>query len=73
MLKTKKEIREWAKNIAYNYNHNIETNLIKMLFEAGKDLKLNIDKIDMKWQYYYLRNTITWQEVEILLLAGLER
>jgi len=47
---SKSDIIEWSKNIAENYNKNIDTNILSQLIDAKNDCKLNMSEIDKRWQ-----------------------
>jgi len=49
----KKEAMEWFRNIAYNYNHDIDMDILSQLIDMAKDLGLDVDKVQDKWQYFY--------------------
>jgi len=73
MVKKKnlKNLREWAKNISYNYNHDIDTNVYNQLKEASDEESLNFSKIDKKWQDTSLGNSTTSGKIFQILKAGI--
>ena len=47
-----REIKGWAKNIAENYNCDIDTDIFSQLIDACKSLEISIDETDQRWQFF---------------------
>lgn len=67
----KLEISKWAKNIAYNYNNDIDTDILSQLIDASEALCLDINKIDKKWQFFSAGEKINKKDIKQLLMEGL--
>lgn len=61
------EIKKWAKNIAKNYNSNIDTNLLSQLIDVCRSLKVSVDKMDQRWQFFVPSDRINYKDVVYLL------
>lgn len=62
-----KDINKWARNIAYNYNKDIDTNILSQLIDAKNDLGLNWNEIDKRWQFFSAGDKITAKDIKWLL------
>ena len=71
-MNIEKEIKEWLKNIAYNYNHDIETNLYLELLNLSKHFGLDMRRIDEKYQHYSPGEKTTEKELYSLLKDQIE-
>jgi len=65
----RREIEEWANNIAYNYNHDIDTDIPSQLIDASRDLGIPFHEMDKRWQDFYPSDKVTKDDI-IWLIAG---
>ena len=63
------QIEEWAKNIADNYNQDIDTNIYSALIDASKDLGLPMEDIDRRWQYFSAGDNVSSKDIQYLLMG----
>lgn len=59
--------KEWAKNIAENYNDGTEWNMQSQLIDAAKDLSIPYNEVDARWQNYYPGDEADWKDVYYVL------
>ena len=64
------ELLEWSRNIAGNYNSERDTNLYGQLMNAGRDMELDVDNIDIRWQDFEPGEIVTVSDVEELLIGS---
>lgn len=64
------EIWGWSKNIANNYNREVDTNLLSQLYDACNELGLNKAEMDMRWQYFSVGDYVSASDIYYLLTGG---
>jgi hypothetical protein len=62
-----KEIKEWAKNITKNYNDDVDIGLLSQLIDACHSLRINVDEMDQRWQFFVPKNRINYKDIMYLL------
>ena len=65
------EVRKWTREIAHNYNHDIDTNLLSQLIDVKNHFGLHWGPIDHRFQWTHVGETITPQRV-FWLITGRE-
>jgi hypothetical protein len=61
------EIKGWARNIAENYNDDADTDLYSQLIDACRSLKISVDEMDRRYQFFVPGNKINYKDVIYLL------
>lgn len=76
--KIRKEVSEWSKNIAKNYNSGHHISIRSQLVDAVYDISkipysgevMNMKDIDKRWQNFSAENKVRERDVKWLLTGG---
>lgn len=63
------DIIDWAINIANNYNSDLDTNILSQVIDAARDLKLDINAINKRWQNISIGNYVETEDIVYLLVG----
>ena len=61
------EVKGWSRNIAKNYNDDVDTELYSQLIDACRLLKINVDEMDRRYQFFTPGDKINYKDVIYLL------
>lgn len=58
-----KVIKQYCKNIVYNYNHDIDTDIYSQVIDMSKDLGISIDIFEKNYQYFAAGDHVTAKQL----------